>query len=416
VGGTISNCYSIGNVSSEGIEGVYTGGLVGNNGYGKVYNSCSFGNTIGRYYTGGLIGYNTGEVYNSYSVESVSKGYHVGGLIGQNNSGEVINCYSAGSVSGGTYVGGLAGYNDSGLYRKCFWDSNVCPDANGIGNTADANVIGLPTALMQTKSTFTDAGWDFMGETTNGTEDIWIILEGLDYPRLAEQIIFLDELAINSQWMYQNMPSQTTSSLTASISIFDDPMDNNSYTYDWEFILPADVNIAPAIITGGGPNDTSCSFAAPGCNQPNGISDSGLPFKVRVVVTGDDYHNVGIAEKQFGIALLGDVNNDGSVDVADRSIINAFWRTGSAGSFTYRDCNINCDGGIDVADRSIANAIWRGTLGQNSIGDSCPFRESLIATGKRVSETLTEPEHYRARRRPLRKKFLRPARRRKQGR
>ena len=29
-----------------------------------------------------------------------------------------------------------------------------------------------------------DAGWDFVGETANGTEDLWWILEGKDYPRL----------------------------------------------------------------------------------------------------------------------------------------------------------------------------------------------------------------------------------------
>jgi len=37
---------------------------------------------------------------------------------------------------------------------------------------------------MQTAGTFLEAGWDFVGETTNGTEDIWWILEGKDYPRL----------------------------------------------------------------------------------------------------------------------------------------------------------------------------------------------------------------------------------------
>ncbi len=33
-------------------------------------------------------------------------------------------------------------------------------------------------------STFLDAGWDFTDEMANGTEDIWWILEGEDYPRL----------------------------------------------------------------------------------------------------------------------------------------------------------------------------------------------------------------------------------------
>jgi hypothetical protein len=37
---------------------------------------------------------------------------------------------------------------------------------------------------MQTASTFLDVGWDFIDETVNGTEDIWWILEGQDYPRL----------------------------------------------------------------------------------------------------------------------------------------------------------------------------------------------------------------------------------------
>jgi len=37
---------------------------------------------------------------------------------------------------------------------------------------------------MQTAKTFLDAGWDFVGETKNGTEDLWWILEGEDYPRL----------------------------------------------------------------------------------------------------------------------------------------------------------------------------------------------------------------------------------------
>jgi hypothetical protein len=46
------------------------------------------------------------------------------------------------------------------------------------------NLNGKTTAEMQTASTFLEAGWDFVGETENGTDDIWWILEGKDYPRL----------------------------------------------------------------------------------------------------------------------------------------------------------------------------------------------------------------------------------------
>jgi activating signal cointegrator complex subunit 1 len=38
---------------------------------------------------------------------------------------------------------------------------------------------------MQTAATFLAAGWDFVGETDNGTDDVWWILEGQDYPRLS---------------------------------------------------------------------------------------------------------------------------------------------------------------------------------------------------------------------------------------
>ena len=109
-----------------------------------------------------------------------------------------------------------------------------------------------------------------------------------------------------------------------------------------------------------------------------GLSDSG-----QVVTVTGDCGNTGVAEAEFGIALLGDTNNDGVVNVADRSIANVFWRTGAAGPYTLRDCDVNCDGVVNVADRSIANVIWRGILGQNSVSSPCeamllPLRLILI--------------------------------------
>lgn len=182
------------------------------------------------------------------------------------------------------------------------------------------------------------------------------------------------DLIINNLWMYQNLPGAASSNLIANVTITDDPLSNSSYSYLWEFVLPSDVILEPDTVGGGEPNDTFWCFAARNCNQVKGISDSGQVFKVIVTVTGNDYGNTGTAEQEFGIALLGDVNNDCIIDVADRSIINAFWRTGSAGKFTLRNCDLNCDGIVDVADRSIANAIWRGTLCQNEASSPCPFR------------------------------------------
>jgi hypothetical protein len=184
----------------------------------------------------------------------------------------------------------------------------------------------------------------------------------------------LGDFGLDNLWMYQNLPGKSNSDLTASVSITDDPWGNSSYSYEWEIVLPADVSLAPVTVDGGGAGDAYWTFAARGCDEPGGLSDSGQTFTVRVTVTGDDYGNTGQAEVEFGIALLGDVNNDAIINVADRSIANVFWRTGSAGPYTLRDCDVNSDGIINMADRSIANAVWRGVVGQKSVSTPCPLR------------------------------------------
>ena len=52
------------------------------------------------------------------------------------------------------------------------------------GQATSYGGTGRATAEMQTASTFLEAGWDFVDEKANGTDDIWWILEGQDYPRL----------------------------------------------------------------------------------------------------------------------------------------------------------------------------------------------------------------------------------------
>ena len=182
------------------------------------------------------------------------------------------------------------------------------------------------------------------------------------------------DLNIDNLWMYQNIPTLSGSNLTANVTITDDPLSNSSYSYHWDFVLPSDVSIGPYIVSGGESGDAFWNFAANGCNQPESISDSGQVFRVIVTVMGNDHGNSGTAEQEFGIALLGDVNNDTRIDVADRSIINAFWRSGPIGKFTLRDCDLNCDGVVDVTDRTIANVLWRGTPCQNKITSPCPLR------------------------------------------
>jgi len=46
---------------------------------------------------------------------------------------------------------------------------------------------------MQTQSTFTDYGWDFVSESANGTDNNWrLCVDGIKYPELAWQSITAD--------------------------------------------------------------------------------------------------------------------------------------------------------------------------------------------------------------------------------
>jgi hypothetical protein len=79
-------------------------------------------------------------------------------------------------------LGGLVAWNSGGVTNS-FWDMQTSGQAVSAGGT------GKTTAEMQTAKTFLDAGWDFVAETANGTEDVWWINEGKDYPRLWWELI-----------------------------------------------------------------------------------------------------------------------------------------------------------------------------------------------------------------------------------
>jgi hypothetical protein len=197
-GGLVTQCHSTGVVSSTG-TGEYpcssAGGLVGFNGAGTVTDCYSAGAVSGDQCIGGLVGWSAGQgaVKRCYSTSTVCGRDYVGGLVGSNSSDtgwygagpDVSGCYSRGKVSGISFVGGLVGSNtglvgdgESGTVDRSFWDTQTS------GQTKSAGGTGLTTTEMQTANTFLDAGWDFVGETANGTDDIWWIDEGKDYPRL----------------------------------------------------------------------------------------------------------------------------------------------------------------------------------------------------------------------------------------
>ncbi|MHC4154875.1 MAG: GLUG motif-containing protein [Planctomycetota bacterium] len=177
--GTVSNCYSTGDVMGGG--NAYGGFCGYNNG---IIRSCyATGSVSGGNDSrslGGLCGVNGyGTTTNSYATGSIAGGYDsqkVGGLCGYNYRGSISRCYAIGVVDGSSATGALVGDEAGGTYNECFWDSDANPDVNGIGNGSDPNAIGKTTAEMQTESTFTNAGWDFV--------DVWDIGENQTYPFL----------------------------------------------------------------------------------------------------------------------------------------------------------------------------------------------------------------------------------------
>jgi hypothetical protein len=216
--GVVTGCHATSTVA--GNDGV--GGLVGSN-EGAIQNSSAVGDVTGDSGVGGLVGENRSHktIQGSFSAGSVVGSRDVGGLVGFGR-GDVIDCYSTCSVSGGQYVGGLVGYLDSATIDSCYSTGHIIyepiedldrdPSIGGLvgfgltphenassppfevlrsfwdietsGYTTSFAGTGLTTAEMQTAGTFLEAGWDFVDETANGTDDLWWIAEGQGYPRL----------------------------------------------------------------------------------------------------------------------------------------------------------------------------------------------------------------------------------------
>ena len=98
-------------------------------------------------------------------------------------SGEISRSYSASVVTGSELIGAFSGLSGNELHcqlNSCFWDTELNPGLPGNGNKSDPNVIGLPTAQMQKRGTFADAGWDMI--------DVWDIGENQTYPFLRTHL------------------------------------------------------------------------------------------------------------------------------------------------------------------------------------------------------------------------------------
>ncbi len=215
--GSITQSQYQGIVLSQTASAV-AGGLAGeNNGavsecYSGGYAMCAQNSSI----VGGLIGKNTnvGTIANCYSTSDVTSDQNAGGLVGR-NFGSVTNSYSGGNLTSTNVAAGLVGYNDGTsavVNNCCAMNASINATSStgiairvigGIANSAptpsmnnyalktmaisingvtqriyDDNLNGTAKTDDQLKqlTTYLLLGWDF--------NNVWAIEEGIAYPHL----------------------------------------------------------------------------------------------------------------------------------------------------------------------------------------------------------------------------------------
>jgi hypothetical protein len=183
---TMNNSYSTSTVT--GVEKI--GGFVGESTSSTIEKSYSTGSVSGENMMGGFVGFNDGSssLSNCYSLGNVTRssgtGGANGGFIGQLYAGTITNCYSTGSVSySGETTEGFAGYYSGGSFSNCFWDTETSGSASSSGQGDE--LIGKTTTEMKTLATFTGASWDIVSAYDTG--HIWNMDSGVNsgYPYLS---------------------------------------------------------------------------------------------------------------------------------------------------------------------------------------------------------------------------------------
>ena len=241
VEGTVTSCYATGSVSGTNND---VGGLVGANGSGTLTSCYATGSVTGSFLAvGGLAGRNgDGTLTGCYATGSVSGFSDVGGLVGWNVGGTATTCYATGLVNGTrSNVGGLVGRNEDGTVTSCYATGSVSETAFDVGGlvgyktgggsisgsyflitSGPDNGYGTPLTDAQMKQQSNFVGWDFVGETANGTNDIWKICNGTNYPKLAWQkplsgdfacpdgTDFYDLTIFMDQWLLEKLTQDTS--------------------------------------------------------------------------------------------------------------------------------------------------------------------------------------------------------------
>jgi len=188
-GGTISKCYTSGNINGD-IRYPRYGGLVGYIGYNETiiencFSTCNITLNLKsvNYNIGGLVGTNSDdlEINNCYYAGNITVDaendwgsyYSIGGIIGDAIYANLKNCFVTGKISvkftnessyGSYYVGGLIGYKNSYVnVTNCYRDSKQEVTAtlivDGVSSDVTLNEDGT-SAEMSVILAFVAENWD----------------------------------------------------------------------------------------------------------------------------------------------------------------------------------------------------------------------------------------------------------------
>jgi len=162
---------------------------------------------------GGFVGWNRlGTISNCYSTGDVQGRANAGGFAGNTDRGVFQQCYATGRLSDDINVGGFVGYihQDKATFKGCLWNRTVNANLSGAGSMSPdpAGLLGETTENLQHKSTYTLQDWDFI--------NVWAIGENQTYPYLRtvpvgdinhdKRVDFLDLAILASHWLEDNAP------------------------------------------------------------------------------------------------------------------------------------------------------------------------------------------------------------------
>jgi hypothetical protein len=219
---------------NQGLFGFIRNAKISNVGLDNTYIKIIGGENIGS-----LVGRcDSSSIENCFSVTAIRGGNYVGGLIGYTNNSNVNACYVkgydyegewSGGVRASDVTGGIAGYSENSEFTNCYncasvngWQVNPIVNSASVDDIshcyskmvawADDSIFGIPDSSsfclgfygyvhgnryfqnsyrtseeMKDPNMYLAAGWDFVVETENGTDDIWdidtngVINEGYPY-------------------------------------------------------------------------------------------------------------------------------------------------------------------------------------------------------------------------------------------